>query len=607
MTIISSKDIARYGWRTLGDVLNGVRGFYTSYDRDYTYVGVRGIQRPGDYNSRILLMVNGHRLNENIFNSALLGSEFPLDLDLVDHIEIVRGPSSSLFGTNAVFGVINVITRQPTAGVTVEGSGDESSFLSRSGRITGAYKHGQLSGLLSGSIYRSAGVSDIFFPEFAGSNGGIAENRDGSRFGHLFAELENGGFRLQSMFGSRIKDIPTAAFGSNFDEPAQSTDRRGYVEASYHRAVSAVTDFDVRAYYDWYSSYGFGHFGETPDLFTGVTEGHAEWIGTEATLGRQFGRQRIIVGADGEYSPELAQKNYYIGQPAVLNVDRTSWLAAVYGEAELHLLPKVTIRAGGRVDVYDLYGAALSPRAAAIYQPNSGTTIKYIFGRAFRAPSAYEQYYMDGVSILAPSSPLKPEHINSHELIFERNLKPWLAVTANGFYKNLSDLIDEVPDPSTGLNHFVNIGRDSGKGFEFELQAKRDTGLSAQASYTFADGDDDVQHTSLANSPISTVKLHGIVPASSHAFVGAELLYTSAQTSYQGTEVPSYFLTNLTFSTKPLWGGWEFSASCYDIFNQRWLAPAGPALRQAEIEQDGRTFRFKFTYRLRLKENRSKQ
>ena len=73
-------------------MLRSVRGFYTAYDRDYTYLGVRGFLRSGDYNSRILLMVNGHRLNDKVYDSAQIGTEFPLDLNLIDHIEIVRGP-----------------------------------------------------------------------------------------------------------------------------------------------------------------------------------------------------------------------------------------------------------------------------------------------------------------------------------------------------------------------------------------------------------------------------------------------------------------------------------------------------------------------------------
>ena len=67
---------------------------------------------PGDYNARILLLVDGHRLNDNVFGSALLGTEFALDLDIIERIEIIRGPSSSLYGTSAFFAVINVITKK---------------------------------------------------------------------------------------------------------------------------------------------------------------------------------------------------------------------------------------------------------------------------------------------------------------------------------------------------------------------------------------------------------------------------------------------------------------------------------------------------------------
>lgn len=176
VSIIGAEDITRYGWRTLADVVNSLRGFYTAYDRDYAYLGVRGFLRPGDYNSRILLLINGHRVNDNIYDSASIGTEFPLSLDLIDHIEVVRGPGSSLFGTSAIFGIINIITRQPQTNMTVELSGDESSFLGRTGRLTSSFKEGRWSALLSGSIYRTAGQSQLFFPEFSATNRGWAEN-----------------------------------------------------------------------------------------------------------------------------------------------------------------------------------------------------------------------------------------------------------------------------------------------------------------------------------------------------------------------------------------------------------------------------------------------
>ena len=133
VTIVTAEQIRRYGFRTLADVLRSVRGFYVTYDRNYSYVGVRGFSRPGDYNARVLLLIDGHRLNDNVFGSALIGSEFPLDIALIERLEIIRGPSSSLYGTSAFFAVINVITRdtQQVRGTEIAGAAEQ--FRDRSG------------------------------------------------------------------------------------------------------------------------------------------------------------------------------------------------------------------------------------------------------------------------------------------------------------------------------------------------------------------------------------------------------------------------------------------------------------------------------------------
>jgi len=112
VTVITADEIQRYGYRTLAEILETVRGFYVTNDRYQSYVGVRGFGRLGDWNSRILLLVDGHRINDNVLGQAFIGLEFPVDIDLIQRIEIIRGPSSSLYGAEAFFGVINVITRK---------------------------------------------------------------------------------------------------------------------------------------------------------------------------------------------------------------------------------------------------------------------------------------------------------------------------------------------------------------------------------------------------------------------------------------------------------------------------------------------------------------
>lgn len=98
VSIITQAEIKKYGYRTLADLLRSVRGFFTTYDRNYSYIGVRGFGRPGDYNTRVLLLVDGHRINDNVYDQAPISNDFPVDIDLIEKVEIIRGPSSSIYG-----------------------------------------------------------------------------------------------------------------------------------------------------------------------------------------------------------------------------------------------------------------------------------------------------------------------------------------------------------------------------------------------------------------------------------------------------------------------------------------------------------------------------
>ena len=186
VTIVTADEIRGFGHRTLADILRSVRGFYVTYDRNYSYLGVRGFSRPGDYNARVLLLIDGHRLNDNVFGSALLGSEFPLDVELIERIEIIRGPSSSLYGTSAFFAVINVITKRGSTRT-------DSKHLLRSRPST---RMRAVSATADGSrrvricscrapAFTATGRRALFYPEFdsPATNNGIAEHadRDGAR------------------------------------------------------------------------------------------------------------------------------------------------------------------------------------------------------------------------------------------------------------------------------------------------------------------------------------------------------------------------------------------------------------------------------------------
>ena len=180
ITIITSDEIQRYGYRTLADILRNVTGFYVSYDRNYSYLGVRGYGLPGQYNSSITLLIDGHRLNDAIYDSATIGTEFPIDVDLIDRVEVIRGPNSSQYVASAFLGVINIITKRGRDLQKVSVAGEIASYGTYEGRVSYGNKFASgLELLLSGSFYDSHGQDRLFFKEFdnPGTNNGIAPKR----------------------------------------------------------------------------------------------------------------------------------------------------------------------------------------------------------------------------------------------------------------------------------------------------------------------------------------------------------------------------------------------------------------------------------------------
>ena len=152
------------GYRSLADILESVRGFYITYDRDYSFVGVRGFGRLGDSNNRILVLIDGHQINDNVFGEPYLGTEFLVDVDLIERVEIIRGPSSSLYGADAFFAVINVITRKAPQLKGVEVSFAPASFGTYDGRASYGGKYRGVDVMLSGTFYSSEGADSVSSP-----------------------------------------------------------------------------------------------------------------------------------------------------------------------------------------------------------------------------------------------------------------------------------------------------------------------------------------------------------------------------------------------------------------------------------------------------------
>src|ERR1051326_1042640 len=259
VTVITAAEIQQHGYRTLADVLQTVRGFFVTNDRNYSSLGVRGFARPGDFNTRVLLLVDGHRLNDNVYDEGMIGTELPIDIDLVKRIEIIRGPVSSLYGSNALFAVINIITKRGDDLKGLELAADAGSFNTYEGRVSYGRKAQQLEFLISGTFYGSRGQNRLFFPQFNApeTNNGLALHADDDQVGSSLASISFRGFTLQAVYGTREKGIPTGAYGTLFNNSGtRTTDSHGYIDLRYEHTFRNSWELMARTFYDRYSNQG---------------------------------------------------------------------------------------------------------------------------------------------------------------------------------------------------------------------------------------------------------------------------------------------------------------------------------------------------------------
>ncbi len=606
VSIITADQIQRYGYRTLADILRSVRGFYVTHDRNYSFLGVRGFSRPGDYNSRVLLLVDGHRLNDNIFDSALIGTEFPLDVELIQRVEIIRGPSSSLYGTSAFFAVINVITKGGHHLKGMDVSATAGSLETRRGRVSygQAFSNGA-EVLLSVSAYRSEGQRRLFFEEFAApaTNFGIAEDADSDDAQQALAKLAFGDFTVQGLYGSRDKRVPTASFGTVFNDPRSGTiETHGYLDLLYERAVRGGWNVAARLNYDRYTYDGDYVFEHEVD---GVAQtilnrdfARGSWWGADVKVTKRLPGHIIAIGS--EYRDNVRQDQYnYDEGTRVEHLDdrRSSKNSALFLQDEITLHPKVLVNIGMRYDHYQTFGGTTNPRAGLIYSPTTKTTLKLLYGQAFRAPNVYELFWQQGD--LAKTNPqLQPETNRTSELVLEQSLGSRVRVAATGFYYRINGLITQQTDAVDNLLVYNNVEAIIGRGIELEVERKTASGLESRVSYTLQDSYNVHTLAELTNSPAHLAQANLITPLGiADIFAGVEMRYLSTRRTVAGNRVGSGFIANATILDQKLAKGVQLSATLFNVFDSRYADPGSEEHRQDSIVQNGRTFRVRLSYR----------
>jgi outer membrane receptor for ferrienterochelin and colicins len=610
ISIITAIDIQRYGYRTFDEILRSATGFYTTYDRNYAYIGVRGFGLTGDYNSRILLLIDGHRMNENIYGSTYIGTDFPLPLDLIERIEVVRGPGSSLYGTNAFFAVINVITKR--------GRIFNGGYLSLSGASRQTYEgtvaYGRqldsgLEILVAGAYMRSKGNRRLYFPEFdnPGNNNGIAEDADTEHSTSFFTNVTYRDISAQFVCKAREKRIPTASFGTVFnDRRTMTTDAEAYLELKFDHKIRDQWNVLARTSVDAYEDDGVYIYNyspsEIPDLVANRDRVKGRWWSGEFQVTRIFaGRHHITVGTEWRYSYKANQLNYDETEYHLyLDSRRKPTDTGTYLQGELAATDNILLSAGVRYDNYSTFGGTTNPHIGVVYSPWKKTTAKLLYGHAFRAPNLYELYYQDNASSKGNEN-LQPEKIRTFELVLEQFLGRKFRVAGSAYKYRVRDQITQTLDPIDGLLTFINSGNVNAQGIEMELEAKDWGGIDSRISYAVQRAVRKQGAALLPNSPQHLIQLNLFKPLlGMKGGAGLEMRYMSSRKTLGDNRVGGSVIANVTAFYRKLLPNLDLSAGIYNVFNRRYSDPGGHDVSD-DLLQDGRSFRIKLGYGFPLK------
>lgn len=601
MGVVTADEIKKYGYRNFGEIISSLRGFYNTNDRNYGYVGARGFGLPSDYNTRLLLLIDGHRFNDNIYDSFDSSEGFPVDVDMIERIEVVRGPSSSMYGTSAFFGVINVITKRgrDQSGANIKASYGSNDAYKTSVSYGDRFQNG-LETFLSGTFYDNQGYNRLYYKEFDSplTNHGISESNDGEQAKKLMATLSYQDFTLQGLYVKRNKDIPTAAFGAVFNNPNEmASDESTYIDLKYDHTFSNQLNVQGRVSYNNYRyrgdyPYDYAAAGSPqPYIVINKDLSRGQWWRAELNATKVFwDDHKVTAGIEFQDNFDQYQTNYDV--TTLVDSAKSTYKWAVLLQDEYTITDTLTLNTGVRLDYFSMFGKTINPRAGLIYQPWSGGTVKLLYGSAFRAPNQYEQNYY--ATIGAASNPnLKPESLDTLELIVEHYFNTHLRGELNLFQTEISDIIVTVADEK-GVLQNVNRGHVESQGVELQLEDSWENGFQARVSYSWQQTVDKTTRARLDNSPEHMLKLNVIAPLwLDKVFLGFETQYMSSRKTPLGGMVGDHVINNITLFTQHWLKGVELSAGAYNLFDQRYFDPAADGSRLNGIQQDGLTFRVK--------------
>jgi len=512
VTVLTDREIRERGFLTISDMLSSLPGVYiTQAPEGRSLAYFRGVVAPD--NNKFLLLIDGVPWYDGVYTHAWIDEYIPLEN--VRQVEIIKGPGSAIYGTNAFSGVINVVTysAEDLGGAFVRATG--GSY----GRHSAAFVMGDHITMSRG---RKLGVAGTV--RFLGTDGdGLEVNPKGQAniHGTQPRRAMNASLRVQTdalelslaavdyrhTYFTQAQDDALDVLLQSMDEYNLSY-RDQFFNARYRFDISRNLSLTPYLYLQHYDDPGSYAWFSDPELVTDEDTGDqsVEWrstlvetfkettrTGTGVDVQARPGVGHVLVGGVGfEYNKTLALEDLQYadmsGEPQSAGffidpANDTIWDAFAFVQETWTALYWLEITGGLRFDMHSTAGPHVSPRMGVLVVPGQSTVIKLLYGSAFRAPTVREAYVIteqdDGANMWTAGNPgLAHERIDTLEA--ELLTSPWRFLDLRGavFYSSVSDEIDkrevDQPDPTLGDAYYDNFAGSDVLGGEAEALLKHD-------------------------------------------------------------------------------------------------------------------------------------
>ena len=494
--VITEQDLLEMNAETLAEALEASTGLLMTTETGR-------MMRPsirGTGNKHTLVLMDGRRITSGF--KDLQGLE-QIPVDMIKRIEIVRGPASALYGSDAIGGVINIITKRPsktlTMGATAKygqstyGEGDETMGSAYVGNSMGRFGFLLAGGYRDKDKYDRDGVA----PDDGDS---IEMKSAGGRFSY---ELNDGhdllaGFEAVDRNFTGLRDL------QNLDRERDTDDHRLNYFLEYNGKITSDVSLMLLANRSWH---------ENDVSVDPPTAEIAGAIGDEAnaerTLNQLEGRFTFLtfkghlLTLGTEYLEEQREDDSGLDD----NVETFS----VYAQDEYQIFEPLYMALSLRYDDFSDFGSEWTPRVSMTYAILDNLRLKGAWGKGFRAPGFLElfipTYMRQGKQINEPNDNLDPESSESYEIGLQGEYKNFQA-GITWFKTDIEDLIETVYYTSTGSGkkkkdyyRYQNIAEATMRGLEFECRLNLPAGFTLSGNLAYLDTEDKTTGEELEGRP----------------------------------------------------------------------------------------------------------